>query len=189
MSNDNYLEKTTDLAEQAKRDVISQVLSDYKAYNAAGYKSHVKRKVFNTRSGDTTRQGVGFEKELASIIAAVRLQAEGNSGEGNKDQFRRDASAMMWGEESAGFKNIVQNAAKGVISEINKGASNVICNTNSKLGKYAISSVSGKIDVSGLGVEWKITASPTSYLYKIANLLSQASFTAKSYSSLVWDQK
>ena len=41
----------------------------------------------------------------------------------------------------------------------------------------------GKIDASGLTFTGTITAEPTSYLGKIARLLSKANFTAKSYAS------
>ncbi len=187
----NSNSKTT-IEDAAKESVINSVLNSYRSYNGVGPRGGAKKRVFNTRSKKTTEQGEAFEKELAAIIAAVRLEAEGsggNGGKGVKAQFRQAVSSMQLGRESVGFENIVKDTAKGVIIEINEKMSNVICDTESKLGKYVISSVQGKIDVSGLGVEWKINAEPSSYLQQIANLLSQASFTAKSYSSLMWNGK
>lgn len=189
MGNDKNGQLSSGLLGKAEQDVISSVLHSYRLYNGAGIKGGAKQRIFNTRSGKGAIQGGAFEKELASVISAVRLQAEGHGDEkGLKTQFRQEASSMQWGTEHVGFKNIVKNIAKGTISEINGNMSQVICGANSKLGKYVTDSVEGKIDVSGLALKWTISASANSYLQKIAALLSQASFTAKSYSSLVFDK-
>lgn len=188
MGNNDSGQLSSNLAAAVDQQVISKVLSSYRSYNGAGLKGGAKKRIFNTRSSTGAVQGAAFEKELASVISAVRLQVEGRTGEGLRAQFRQEASSMQLGTEQTNFKNIIHGSAKNVIKGINNNMPQVICANGSKLSEYVTKSVSGKIDVSGLALKWTISASANSYLQKIALLLSQASFTAKSYSSLVFDK-
>ena len=56
-----------------------------------------------------------------------------------------------------------------------------------KVLRYYLRDVDGKIDVKGY--EINITGNPTAELLEIYDLLKDATFTAKNYNSMTWDEK
>ena len=130
-------------------------------------------------------QGDIFERQLSAVVASTIGMAAGHS----KAQVKRSASAVNLGKESATMidsvaKELIQNAAEQIDKEIDK-------NNKATFSKYVTVEKDAKIDISGLRYQCTLSAEPSSYLYKIASLLQQANFTAKSYRSqtVFWDRK
>lgn len=170
-----YLDSIQD---EMKREVISQVVK--MSLRTSDNPSSLFRYIAPSRK-EIWRQGAVFEKQLSNVMASVLNMASAKRTDIRS--VKKLASSMNWGSKIGGLDasfvdEMGRAATQEVIAEFNKTA-----NTKNKISKYVTESRDAKIDVSGLSFTGTITAKPSSYLYKIASLLSKASFTAKSYAS------
>lgn len=152
------------------------------------------KKLFQSQAknaGQRQWQGAVFEKQLAEVIAATRdLAASGL----NRSATRSAAQAMnigTRGKVQADLSSLGTDLAKQLVETAYTNLGEYFHQKKTNKGsQYVSSQVEGKIDVSGLMCEWQINIEPTSYLSRIAGLLSQANFTAKSYASskMIYDR-
>ena len=133
------------------------------------------------RSGGTT-----FERELSDVIIAVASNLT--------DEDINVASVR---------KNINIGGEKGNVMNENFSAflsQEILTATGVKMEKkiktdsgekklHYLADVEGKIDVDGTNYIINIKANPDATLLKYYQLLSQATFSAKNYDSLTWDDK
>lgn len=133
-------------------------------------------------TGTSYYQGDRFERELTSVIASVLESVSEDSSSVSK-------SKILIGSETGKTTadDEVDNLAEELLKTTGKSIEKV-------LGKEAQTqflkhqkSVQAKIDVRGYEVKVKATATPE--MLHIYDLLKQATFSAKSYSSMTWDQK
>ena len=135
------------------------------------------KNIFSKRGGER------FERELASIIEAVWNEV-------SLEDFNIDN--VLIGAQTAN----ISVSSEGLTNEANKILQKVGAKTqvkiqenssNSRLKKYYIPSVAGKIDVKGYEVRVRANADPR--MLQIYNLLKNATFSAKNYDSMMWDEK
>ena len=187
LSDQNFIDK-------AKLEVVDQVLEIFRQNNKIGPHGGRITQIFTTRG---EKQGETFEKEIAFILSTVQSLAAGNGL--NKSQLIANATSAWLGQaktniggvaKKADLSAIIDNAAKTVMNNLNMNAAGRFKKraATSGLNSLVTASVDNKIDVSGLAFEWNISAEATPYLQEIAGLLSQASFTLKSYSSKSWSK-
>ena len=157
-----------------KRNAIAEIVSA--SLKATGFST-----LFRSVKSNAQVQGMQFEKQLNAVIASTLNLASGKSM--NAKAIQSSMSTIGMGTKgaslNAGFVDLMaEDVTKTVID-------NFLTKKNNKnnFSKMVLAERSAKIDSSGKGFIGEITVSPTSYLYRIANLLRHASFTAKSYAS------
>lgn len=174
----------TTLAGSIHADLMNQIIESTIKIGDYGE----NKAFFQNMSGNAAERGEQFERELSNVLAAV-FQLAGSSRYTGKELASRvqlgAQKVNLLGASKADLVSIVDETGRGLIqSARTQLEKNIAKSVNTKKGsQFVKTDVSGKIDVSGLMAEVVITASPTTYLYKIANLLSHASFSAKSYAS------
>lgn len=169
-----YLDSIQDTA---KRQVLNQIVST--SLRATGFKSLFE--TISSGQADIYKQGEAFEKQLAAVMASTLNLASNKST--NTRSIKSSMNKIALGKAGAGINpGIVDELAKEGIQAIANEFNSQTSKKN-QLSKYVTEMRDGKIDASGLTFTGTITAEPTSYLGKIARLLSKANFTAKSYAS------
>lgn len=129
------------------------------------------------------RGGTRFEKEIASVIEAVWNEV-------SDEEF--NINNVLIGDQTTNISvdpNGLSSEANKILQKIGAKTEARIQGkaTSSRLKKYYIPSVAGKIDVRGYEVMIKADADPR--MVQIYNLLKNATFSAKNYDSMTWDQK
>lgn len=181
------------LIDSAKLEVVNQVLTIFRQNNKVGPHGGQITQIFTTRG---EKQGETFEKEVSFVLSTVQSLAANNGL--NKSQLIANATSAwlgqaktnIGGKTKAELNTIINETAKQVMGDLNANAAGRFKKrvTKSGLDSLVTTQVDNKIDVSGLAFEWNISVTASPYLQEIAGLLSQASFTLKSYSSLSWQK-
>lgn len=132
------------------------------------------------------RGGTRFERELTDVINAVYQEV-------SEEDFEFDTTQVNIGSMTGTSVNLSDN----ILSD--KNIQKMLKATGTKAQKYIenekgerllvyyLPEVDGKIDVKGYRIN--IKANPSSKMLNIYNLLANATFTAKNYDSMTWDQK
>lgn len=158
-------------------EILNIILTNIQQNGTIMSSSFLVKNIFSGRGG--TR----FERELASVIEAVWNEV-------SLEDF--DIDKVLIGAQTTN----IAISPEGLSHEANKilqklGAktqTRVQENSNkSRLKKYYIPSVAGKIDVKGYEVQIRANADPR--MIQIYNLLKNATFSAKNYDSMSWDEK
>ena len=136
----------------------------------------------NLFKGRGRQGGFRFERELTAIIEAVYK----NITDEDIDIGQINIGAQRVDE----LKNLDDKMSQKILKEVGTKTLRKIQEEEKKAKKkykYYISSVDGKIDVRGYSVDVKADASTD--LLEIYNILKDATFSAKNYDSMTWDQK
>lgn len=127
---------------------------------------------------DISNQGARFEKQLNAVIASTLSLSYG-------DKYGKNIKSAMGKIGLGNISVAIDKATQTALQEAGEAVLEETEGTNkATFSKYVLIEKSGKIDSSGMMYKGEITASPTSYLYRIASLLQKANFTAKSYTSM-----
>ena len=161
------------LAESVDQAVIEQVLANI---NTKLTNNRLIKNLFRRTSSQGWKQGAIFEEELAQVVEEVLSMGSGKQLQSGITQTGTKTVNIAQGE-----KINIQKYGEALVEAVGKGVYNKVKNT-----KTNFAAVQGKIDISGLQAQVHITANPTSYLFRIATLLSKANISAKSYSSSYW---
>lgn len=127
-------------------------------------------------------QGIYFEREMANITAAA-LNLGGANTTGNS-LMMGDETVNVGGMSAKALGNIMSQVSKGTLKSIEAQTQKWAQQAAKASNRYVTVGVSGKIDVSGLNAEFTLTATGNPTLDHIIQLLSKATFTAKSYASV-----
>ena len=125
--------------------------------------------------------GSRFERELTAIIEAVYI---------NLTDEDIDLGQINIGSQKADvdIQNLEEKMTQKILKEVGTQTQRIIEQDNKKAKKiYYLSSVGGKIDVKGYTINIKGDVNPE--LLEIYNLLKDATFSAKNYNSMTWDEK
>ena len=127
------------------------------------------------------RGGSRFERELASIYEAVWNEV-------GEEKFDIDQVLIGSSRGNISFSGI-DNLADEIVESFGSKTYRVIQDevNNTKLKQYYMPEVDGKIDVKGYSI--RIKGNANSEMLKIYNLLKDATFSAKNYDSMTFDQK
>ena len=174
------------LPESVDIQVIQQVLKMAQGGNFG------RHKIFRTEHNIAKIQGDAFEKQMQKVIAATLVSASSTSGMSDKaikKAFSGVAkqtglgAAYVNANVKGGFVN-VDAIAEEMIKEVGQEAYQELME---EMQKTKFAKVQGKIDFSGAMAQIDIAADAVPYLKRIATLLSKASFSAKSYRTMVDD--
>lgn len=159
--------------------VIRNSPSNFKIANLFGQAGH-------SYASNSYESGARFERELTRVIQAVYEGVSNDEFEFDETQVNigsQTASSINLSDEILGDKQI-QKMLKAVGTKTQKYITDA---DGQKKLAYYLRDVDGKIDVKGYHIE--ITGNPSPELLRIFNLLKDATFTAKNYNSMTWDQK
>ena len=163
---------------------FSQALMQQVINNALKLNQHygADREWFKMRGGP--EQGAAFERELAAIVAAVSSM----TGAGDID-FKSlvvgKQQVNIGGGSKAELADIIKPVAESWINSANEKLQKMGKDLMKNNNDLITTSVSGKIDVTALTVEYDFIATGSAKFDQAARLLQTATFTAKSYSSLI----
>ena len=135
----------------------------------------------NLFKGTGRTGGFRFERELTAIIEAVYM---------NLTDEVIDIGQINIGSQKvdADFQNLGDKMAQKILKEVGTQTQRRLEKDDKKAKKkFYLSSVDGKIDVKGYTINIKAEANPE--LVEIYNLLKDATFSAKNYNSMTWDEK
>lgn len=136
---------------------------------------------FNVGNLFGRRGGARFEREITNVIQAVYQEVSEDDFDiktANIGSQRGNVSFTDWGDE------VVQE----ILEKVGTKTYHVIKADNGEtIRQYYLQDVEGKVDVKGYQIN--IKANPTAAMLGIYNLLSQATFSAKNYDSMTWDEK
>lgn len=159
--------------------IIQLSPANFKIENLFGQAGH-------TYAKNSYESGARFERELTRVIQAVYENL-------TDDEFEFDVSQVNIGSQTASAVNLsdellndkkVQKMLKTIGTKTQKYIETA---DGQKVLRYYLRDVDGKIDVKGY--EINITGNPTAELLEIYDLLKDATFTAKNYNSMTWDEK
>lgn len=162
--------------------LISQVIQRAEAINSH-YKSG--REWFKMWGGK--EQGTNFERELATIVAAV---ANMTGAHNLKGQQLMTGSGTLGAVNIGGYNNkkgvsdILNTTVRSWLESGDEQLQQLAKDMKTKSNELITVNVSGKIDVTALTVEYKFEATGNALFDQVAQLLKTATFTAKSYASL-----
>ena len=168
-------------------EVIRAVLDGVIKNSPANFKiENLFGQVGHSYASNAYESGARFERELTRVIQAVYEGVSDRDFEFDEKQVNigsQTASSINLSDELLGDKQI-QAMLKAVGTKTQKY---ITMSDGSKKLAYYLRDVDGKIDVKGY--EIAITGNPSPELLKIYELLKDATFTAKNYNSMTWDQK
>ena len=133
-------------------------------------------------------QGFNFEQELAAIVGAVANMTGGS--------FHSMTELMVGGQDrSVNVGGVMYNELKSMVQQIGENWIKNIDDKMVKSGKDLLKgqnrlvtvNVSGKIDVMALTSEYTFIPTVSAEFNTVAQLLKTATFTAKSYRSMIYD--
>ena len=127
------------------------------------------------------RGGITFEKELESIYEAVWTKV-------SKEPF--DLSKVAQGKTKTNISSSgITNLSKDIVERFGVATYHAIKSDSNKatLREYYLPDVAGKVDVKGYTIKISGNASPE--IKEIYRMLKDASFSAKNYDSMTYDQK
>lgn len=131
--------------------------------------------------------GLAFERQLGAIIESVYNSIA-------EDDFEFDIKQVMLGSSTGTTISMeeldlsdekIQKFLEKIGTKTQRNIETE--NGNSQLKEYYLANVSGKIDVKGYTIQIRGNANPK--MIEIYNLLKEATFSAKSYDSMTFDQK
>lgn len=133
--------------------------------------------LFKRRGRNSQEQGMVLERELTDVIEAILEKISG------KEVLREDINI------GAKTGNVKMTAVDGMIQDINGEVEKEVVNELNKGKKplHYLKNVAGKIDLRGFEVV--IAGEPSPELLEIYNLIKDATFSAKNYDSMTWDEK
>lgn len=132
------------------------------------------------------RGGARFENEITDVINAIYQEVGEEDFQFDKSQVNIGSmvgTSVNLSDELLADKNI-QNMLQTIGTKTQKY---IVNSAGEKMLVYYLPEVDGKIDVKGYKIHVKANPSPA--ILKIYNLLQDATFTAKNYDSMTWDQK
>lgn len=137
---------------------------------------------FNVANLFSKRGGARFEHELTRVIEAVFASVSDSE---------LDTSLVNIGSVRGGIdlENAITNPlVQKALELVGTKTYHVLKDQSGNTFKqYYLPEVDGKIDVRGYQINIRADASPQ--MVKIYNMLSQATFSAKNYDSMTWDEK
>ena len=179
--------KTYDPNNPVGNEVINLILDGVIRNSPANFKiENLFGQAGHTYGKNSYDSGARFERELTRVIQAVYEGVSNDEFQFDESQVNigsQTASAVNLSEELLGDKQI-QKMLKAVGTKTQKYITDA---DGQKKLVYYLRDVDGKIDVKGYHIE--ITGNPSPELIRIFNLLKDATFTAKNYNSMTWDQK
>lgn len=138
-------------------------------------------KLKNLFKGTGSKGGFRFERELTAIIEAVFS---------NLTEDEIDIGKINVGGQTANIdlKDYNDKMTQKILKEVGTQTQKKVENEDKKGKKqYYLSDVDGKIDVKGYHINIKVN--PNNELLEIYEILKDATFTAKNYNSMTWDEK
>lgn len=164
--------------------IIEQILSDMQASNSFMYSNFQIKNLF-TASG--TAGGFRFERELSAVIETVMSEVA-------DEDFEFDKTKVLLGGEqgttiSMDELDLSEASVQKFLKKIGTKTQKYIEDkeNQTKLKQYYLPEVTGKIDVQGYVINIRANANPQ--LVEIYNLLKDATFSAKNYDSMRFDEK
>lgn len=155
--------------------IIETILDNVQAI---GQSRHAK---FNVGNLFGVRGGNRFENELTRVIEAVFMEV-------SDDDFNKEAVNIGSKRGNINKTSWLDEDVQRILKKVGTKTYHKIKREDGKtLKEYYLQDVDGKIDVMGYQVNIRANATPE--MLKIYNLLSQATFTAKNYDSMTWDEK
>lgn len=142
-----------------------------------------KNSKYNIKNLFGVRGGIRFENEIAKVIQAVYE----NITDG---EFDFDSSQVLIGSQiggTAGLEQMFDKDVQKILKTIGTKTQRKIEDDAKKKKMFYLADVSGKIDVKGYTINVK--ADPDPELLRIYQLLESATFSAKNYDSMSWDEK
>lgn len=169
---------------QAKKDgegVIEDLIFEH-LLSTIEDMSNGNAKIYNLFS---KRGGTRFENELNRTITAVLKEV----GEEGIEVPNLILGATKGNVMDMTFNNYIDEEVQKILKSIGTKTQKKFVDESGKASKalYYLADVDGKIDVTGYNIKVKAGADP--YLKKIYNILKDATFSAKNYDSMSWDNK
>ena len=164
--------------------IIEQILKNMQAGNSFMNKNFLTENLF---SATGIKGGFSFERQLSAIIEVVMKSVATEDFEFDKTQvlLGGDRGTTIGLDEIDLSDASVQKFLKKIGTKTQRFIENE--NTQSKLKQYYLPEVDGKIDVKGYSI--LVRADADARLIQIYNLLKDATFSAKNYSSMRFDEK
>lgn len=168
-------------------ETINTILNTIIAISPSNFKiENLFGRAGSSYAKNSYESGARFERELTRVIQAVYENL-------TDDEFKFDETQVNIGSQKATSVNLsdallndaqVQKMLKAVGTKTQKYIETA---DGKQMLRYYLRDVDGKIDVKGY--EIAITGNPTAELLEIYELLKDATFTAKNYNSMTWDEK
>lgn len=194
-----YLKKRTVSADSAQALQLQHFFQDLKSVASGGTSSFFDEEIlkvildsiqdqgtimgsnFLVKNLFSKRGGSRFERELASIYEAVWNEI-------GEEEFDVDQVLIGSSRGNINFSGI-DDLAQEIVESFGTKTYRVIQDevNNTKLKQYYMPEVDGKIDIKGYNI--KIRGNANAEMVKIYNLLKDATFSAKNYDSMSFDQK
>lgn len=170
---------------QAKKDgeniiedtVFEHLLNSIESFTPGNYRIY---NLFGKRGG------ARFERELDRVIRAVIAQVA-------QDPQVKLPNLILGAERGnvmdMTIENFMDESVQQILREVGTKTQKKFKDDAGNVSKalYYLADVDGKIDVQGYSVQVNAKADP--YLLRIYSLLQEATFSAKNYDSMSWDNK
>lgn len=164
------------------QQIIQLIWDNFRANNS------FMNKNFKNLFAQSGRQGgFSFERQLSGIIETVMKEVA-------EEDFEFDKNQVLLGAERGTTINyeeldLSDKEVQKFLEKIGTKTQRYIENdlTGTKLKQYYLPEVDGKIDVRGYEINVRADANPK--MIEIYNLLKDATFSAKNYDSMTYDQK
>lgn len=171
----NYVSKNgnnkENIVNNAMYDVLIQRLEEIEARRGGHHKIHT----LFTRTGTGREAGFQFEEDLGDVVQAMLELAIDK----HLDELR---DSIVIGDVKGTTGGIVNQKVAKILEEVDKTSKAKL--KSGEKPPYTLVDVYGKIDVGGLKLELNIDGNPTTEFERIASLLNEATFSAKSYRSI-----
>ena len=156
---------------------LDDLLNDIESIAKSRSANYKIGNLFKRRGRNAQEQGMVFERELTDVIQAILERISGEK------ILREDINI------GAKTGNVKYSAIDNMVKEINTDVEKEVTKELNKSKKpfHYLKNVAGKIDVKGFEVS--ITGEPDPQLLEIYNLIKDATFSAKNYDSMTWDEK
>lgn len=162
-------------------ETIRIILENIQSYGISRNSNYNINNLFQRRGGTV------FEKELTDVIHAVYESMSAD------ELFEFDEKQVNIGGQlgtSIDFteKTLSDKNIQKMLKKIGTKSQRYITTLEGKkMLAYYLPEIDGKIDVKGYEID--IKSNPTPEMLQIYNLLKDATFTAKNYDSMTWDQE
>lgn len=156
---------------------LDDLLNDIEAIAKKRSANYKIENLFKRRGKNSQEQGMVLERELTDVIEAILEKISGEKILREDINIGAKTGNVKYSAVDDMVKNINEETEKEIVKELNKG--------NKPL--HYLKNVAGKIDVKGFEVS--ISGEPDPELLEIYNLIKDATFSAKNYDSMTWDEK
>lgn len=156
---------------------LDDLLNDIETIAKARSVNYKIENLFKRRGKNSQEQGMVLERELTDVIEAILEKISGDKVLREDINIGAKTGNVKFTEVDNMIKDINSEAEKELIGKINK----------EKKPLHYLKNVAGKIDVRGFEVS--IAGQPDPQLLEIYNLIKDATFSAKNYDSMTWDEK